>query len=124
LLILQTEAEEKKLREASLAASSRLKRALLKEKEAKDSQQKALNEIQARGILVRVSLKSKTRSVSAPKCQFSPAGLSLIQPLLESLEHVLNQNGSIKRLFQPTLRSIFNRWVQISPSLLDRIGHD
>lgn len=70
---MQTEAEEKKLREASLAASSRLKRALLKEKEAKDSLQKALNEIQARGILVHVSLKSKTRSVSAPKCQFSPA---------------------------------------------------
>lgn len=38
------EAEEKKLREASLAASSRLKRALLKEKETKDSLQKALNE--------------------------------------------------------------------------------
>ena len=52
---MQTEAEEKKLREASLAASSRLKRALLKEKEAKDSLQKALNEIQARGIcLVRM----------------------------------------------------------------------
>ena len=28
------------------------------------------------------------RSVSAPKCQFSPAGQSLIQPLLESFEHV------------------------------------
>jgi len=40
------ETEEKKLREASLAASSRLKRALLKEKETKDSLQKALNEIQ------------------------------------------------------------------------------
>ena len=40
------EREEKKLREASLAASSRLKRALLKEKETKDSLQKALNEIQ------------------------------------------------------------------------------
>ena len=40
------EAEEKKLREASLAASSRLKRALLKEKETKDSLQKALNEVQ------------------------------------------------------------------------------
>ena len=47
---MQTEAEEKKLREVSLAASSRFKRALLKEKEAKDSLQKALNEIQARGI--------------------------------------------------------------------------
>ena len=57
---MQTEAEEKKLREASLAASGRLKRALLKEKEAKDSLQKALNEIQARGIcLVHVSLKIK-----------------------------------------------------------------
>jgi len=40
------ETEEKKLREASLAASSRLKRALLKEKETKDSLQKAVNEIQ------------------------------------------------------------------------------
>lgn len=40
------EAEEKKLREASLAASSRLKRALLKEKETKDSVQKALSEVQ------------------------------------------------------------------------------
>lgn len=40
------ETEEKKLREASLAASSRLKRALLKEKETKDSLQKALKEIQ------------------------------------------------------------------------------
>ena len=101
-MILQTEAEEKKLREASLAASSRLKRALLKEKEAKDSLQKALNEIQARGIcLVHVSLKSKTRSVSAPKCQFSPAGLSLIQPLLESLEHVLNQTAESKGYSSP-----------------------
>ena len=40
------EAEEKKLREASLAASSRLKRALLKEKETKDCLQKSLNELQ------------------------------------------------------------------------------
>ena len=40
------ETEENKLREASLAASSRLKRALLKEKEAKDSLQKVLNETQ------------------------------------------------------------------------------
>lgn len=40
------ETEENKLREASLAASSRLKRALLKEKETKDSLQKALNETQ------------------------------------------------------------------------------
>ncbi|KAL9975413.1 hypothetical protein ACROYT_G012573 [Oculina patagonica] len=44
------EAEEKKLREASLAASSRLKRALLKEKEAKDSLQKARSEVQAQNI--------------------------------------------------------------------------
>ena len=40
------EAEEKKLRETSLAASSRLKRALLKEKETKDCLQKSLNELQ------------------------------------------------------------------------------
>ena len=43
-ILLRTEAEEKKLREASLAASSRLKRVLLKEKETKESLQKALNE--------------------------------------------------------------------------------
>ena len=42
----KTDTEEKKLREASLAASSRLKRALLKEKETKDSLQKALSEVQ------------------------------------------------------------------------------
>ena len=40
------EAEEKKLRETSLAASSRLKRALLKEKETKDCLQKSLHELQ------------------------------------------------------------------------------
>ena len=34
------------------------------------------------------TLKIK-RSVSAPKCQFSPAGQSLIQPLLEPFEHNL-----------------------------------
>ena len=43
------------------------------------------------------------RSVSAPTCQFSPAGQSLIQLLLEPFEHNLGQNSSIKRLFQPTL---------------------
>lgn len=55
------ETEENKLREASLAASSRLKRALLKEKETKDSLQKALNETQVCvyftviGLFVRLS---------------------------------------------------------------------
>lgn len=50
------ETEEKKLREASLAASSRLKRALLKEKETKDSLQKALKEIQVWVALFLVGL--------------------------------------------------------------------
>ena len=43
------------------------------------------------------------RSVSAPKCQCSPAGQSLIQPLLGPFEHNLGQNSSIRRLLQPTL---------------------
>ena len=42
------------------------------------------------------------RSVSAPKCQFSPAGQSLIQPFLEPFEHNLGKKSSIRRLFQPT----------------------
>ena len=46
------------------------------------------------------------RSVSAPKCQFSPAGQSQIQPVLEPLEHNLGQKCSIKRLFQPTVGPI------------------
>ena len=46
------------------------------------------------------------RSVSAPKCQFSPAGQSLIQPFLEPFEHNLGQKSSIKRLFQPTVGPI------------------
>lgn len=51
------ETEENKLREASLAASSRLKRALLKEKETKDSLQKALNETQAQNIELSEEVK-------------------------------------------------------------------
>ena len=46
------------------------------------------------------------RSVSAPKCQFTPEGQSLIQPFLEPLEHNLGQKSSIKRLFQPTVGPI------------------
>ena len=46
------------------------------------------------------------RSVSAPKCQFSPAGQSLLQPFLEPFENNLDQKSSIKRLFQPTLGPI------------------
>ena len=46
------------------------------------------------------------RSVLAPKCQFSPAGQSLIQPFLEPFEHNLGQKSSIKRLFQPTVGPI------------------
>ena len=53
----------------------------------------------------RVHCKLK-RSVSAPKCQFSPAGQSLIQPFLEPFEHNLGQKSSIKRLFQPTVGPI------------------
>ena len=45
------------------------------------------------------------RSVSAPKCQFSPAGQTLIQPLLEPFEHNLSQNCPIKSLFQPGSKS-------------------
>ena len=38
---------------------------------------------------------------SALKCQFSPAGQSLIQPFLEPFERNLGQRNYIKRLFQP-----------------------
>ena len=55
------------------------------------------------------------RSVSAPKCQFSPAGHSLIQPFLEPFEHNLGQKSSIKRLFQPTVGPI-SALGPISPS--------
>ena len=41
------------------------------------------------------------RSVSAPKCQFSPAGQSLIQPFLEPFQRNLGRKSYIKRLFQP-----------------------
>ena len=47
------------------------------------------------------SLKIKNISLSAPKCQFSAAGKSLIQPLLEPFKHNLSQNSNIKSLFQP-----------------------
>ena len=40
------------------------------------------------------------------KCQSSPAGQSLIQPLLEQFEHKFSQNSPIKTLFQPTLGPI------------------
>ena len=46
------------------------------------------------------------RFVSAPKCQFSPAGQTQIQLFLEPLEHNLGQKCSIKRLFQPTVGPI------------------
>ena len=56
---------------------------------------------------VRISQHWKLkRSVSAPTCQFSTAGQSLIQPFLEPLEHNLGQKSSIKRLFQPTVGPI------------------
>ena len=55
----------------------------------------------------KAALKSKKRSVSAlKKCQFSPAGQSLIQPLLEPFEHNLNP---IKSLLQPSLGFILAR---------------
>ena len=44
--------------------------------------------------------------LEAPKCQFSPAGQSLIQPLLEPFKHNLSQNSPIKMLFQPTVGPI------------------
>ena len=46
------------------------------------------------------------RSVSTPKCQFSPAGQSLNQPFLEPFDHNLGQKSSIKWLFQPTVGPI------------------
>ena len=46
--VVCVEAEERKLREASLAASSRFKRVLLHEKETKESLQKDLNAAQVR----------------------------------------------------------------------------
>ena len=51
--------------------------------------------------LIELHWKLK-RSVLAPKCQFNPAGQSLIQPFLEPFEHNLGQ----KRLFQPTVGPI------------------
>ena len=39
-------------------------------------------------------------SVSAPKCQFSPAGQSPVQPFLEPFERNLGHKSYIKRLFQ------------------------
>ena len=77
--VYSIEVEEKKLRDASLAASSRLKRALLKEKETKDSLQKALNELQVRTAhfppnqLVR-PIYSKRRATAVPNSnEFDPA---------------------------------------------------
>ena len=49
---------------------------------------------------------SGSGALKIKKICFSPAGQSLIQPLLESFEHNLIQNSPIKRLFQPTLGSI------------------
>ncbi|XP_015774025.1 PREDICTED: leucine-rich repeat and coiled-coil domain-containing protein 1-like [Acropora digitifera] len=56
------EAEERKLREASLAASSRFKRVLLHEKEAKESLQKDLTEAQEQNIELREKVKNLTES--------------------------------------------------------------
>ena len=60
--------------------------------------------------LILIVLKRSTpkikKDVSAPKCQFSPAGQSLIQTFLEPFEHNLCQKSSIKRLFQPTVGPI------------------
>ena len=46
------------------------------------------------------------RSLSAPKCQFSPTGQILIQPFLEPFERNLGQKSYMKRLFQPTVGPI------------------
>ena len=48
------------------------------------------------------------RSASAPTYQFNPAGLSLIQPLLEPYEHKVSQNSSIKGYSSP-------RWGPFQP---------
>ncbi|XP_067052104.1 leucine-rich repeat and coiled-coil domain-containing protein 1-like isoform X1 [Acropora muricata] len=56
------EAEERKLREASLAASSRFKRVLLHEKEAKESLQKDLTAAQEQNIELREKVKNLTES--------------------------------------------------------------
>ena len=56
--------------------------------------------------LFLISTLKLERYVSAPKCQFSPAGQSLIRPFLEPFEYNLGQQSSIKRLFQPTVGPI------------------
>ena len=58
------------------------------------------------GILKYFTHWKWKRSVSAPKCQFSPAGQSLIQPFLEPFEHNEGQKSSVKRLFQPKIGPI------------------
>ena len=55
ICVLFSGAEEKKLREASLAAGSRLKRVLLNEKEAKESLQKDLSDAQVKWAHTRMS---------------------------------------------------------------------
>ena len=54
------------------------------------------------GICALVVFASEIRN-SVSDCQFSPAGQSLIQPLLEPFEHNLGQHSPIKRLFHPTV---------------------
>ena len=46
------------------------------------------------------------RSVSAPKCQLSPANQNLIKPFLEPFERNLGQKSYIKRPFQPRVKPI------------------
>ena len=53
-----------------------------------------------------IKLKIK-RPVPVPKCQFRPAGTSLIQPLLEPLKYPHEK---------PLLESHLSLWMQISPS--------
>ena len=66
------------------------------------------------------------KCVSAPfKCQSSPAGQSLIQPLLEPFEHKFSQNSPIKSLFQPTLGPISALWSKLAQgNWMLRLGPD
>ena len=74
--VVCVEAEERKLREASLAASSRLKRVLLLEKEANESLQKDLNAAQVRTS----SRNSEDCSVAQKEPLFSEYSISYTFP--------------------------------------------
>ena len=62
------------------------------------------------------------RSVSAPKCQFSPAGQSLIQPFLKPFEHNLGQKKLNQKAipahgrahFSPGTKSALANWTVLA----------